>query len=239
MADIVMVNTLEEASVVTHSGKFTAGNVFTAILISQFVPEVRIFRTDNLPKKANHPRFLCYDLPGTKLEKGKLARENGIKYGCFGLMWKTTGPLLVSLLLEALDKHEDKEFDVEVICNTFDKTFIQSIDALDNGQRDLLDKDDPVFEIEKRVDVFNLSEKHYENMAKMTGWNPEWDHNTILDECFSQACELLEPLFKKVLLLCINLVKEEKKAFNEAFLEMLEKDPEGTLEMIKNSLKKE
>ena len=38
----------------------------------------------------------------------------------------------------------------------FDAVFVEAIDAIDNGQIDLLDKNNPVLKVNEQLEVFNL-----------------------------------------------------------------------------------
>ena len=236
MDNLCLVNSIEECNVVTHAGKFTAGNVFTVILLSEILPEVRLFRTNELPKEALNTSIIAFDIPGAPYEKGKQVRKNGIKYSSLGLLWKRSRTVFLSKVFEDIDSPPIELF--EAISKSFDAVFVEAIDAIDNGQIDLLDKNNPVLKVNEQLEVFNLKKTFYKDLSTSEEWKPEWDYNTVLDECFLIAFNYFKPFFRALVVTCINATIEVENAMKAEFLEKLMEDPEGAVEMIKKAIEK-
>lgn len=103
----------------THTGVFHADDVFSAALLMILNPEIEIKRVMRAPDGVSDDTivfdigFGCYD----HHQRDGEVRANGIKYAAFGLLWRAFGSELVS----------------ESSVQTFDKTFVQSLDDADNG----------------------------------------------------------------------------------------------------------
>ncbi|WP_242881538.1 MYG1 family protein [Robinsoniella peoriensis] len=104
---------------ITHSGVFHADDVFSAALLGIINPGIKISRVFKVPDEIQKDTivfdigFGVYD----HHQKDGEIRDNGIKYAAFGLLWREFGHLLVS------GSNVQK----------FDETFVQTLDATDNG----------------------------------------------------------------------------------------------------------
>lgn len=118
---------MERKIVTTHSGGFHADDVFAVATLSLVLDEnIEIVRTRD-DKKIEESDYVV-DVGGTynpsqnrfdhHQEGGAGERENGIPYAAFGLVWKEYGEQLTG----------SKEVQEHI-----DTTFIQPIDATDNG----------------------------------------------------------------------------------------------------------
>ena len=100
----------------THGGRFHADDVFSSALLQILNPDVSITRAFRVPDDFEG---LVFDIGGGAFDHHtapRAARENGVPYAAFGLLWRTFGPSLVGES-EALK---------------FDERFVQPLDLDDN-----------------------------------------------------------------------------------------------------------
>lgn len=103
----------------THSGIFHADDVFSSALLEILNPEIQISRVFKTPETIQEDTIVFdigFGIFDHHQKDGEI-RDNGIKYAAFGLLWRAFGHLLVS------EKNVQK----------FDETFVQHLDATDNG----------------------------------------------------------------------------------------------------------
>ena len=170
---IVITKNTEEATFITHSGKFHADEIFGTILLEKIYKDINLARvpeTNNI----NIQSKIVYDIGGGKFDHhqsgGNGQRANGIKYAAFGLLWKEYGKkLLASMYADNIDD----------CYNMFDKNFVQFIDAVDNGQLELNKIDIKV------VTVSDIIE----------GMNPNWDEEIDSDIKFEDALNIARQIF--------------------------------------------
>ena len=96
--------------IATHNGKFHADDVFGVTLLLQLYPDAHVIRTRATERLAKADIVL--DVGG--------ARDNGIYYSAFGLLWQHYGRRFCS---------GDRS-----VWHRIDQTLVQVIDAIDNGQ---------------------------------------------------------------------------------------------------------
>ena len=108
----------------THAGKFHADDVFSTALLMHLNPDFKVVRVNKLPE---NPDGIVYDIGGGKFDHHQTdspARDNGIPYGAFGLLWKEYGAYIM----------ENEESALQ-----FDQKFVSAIDYADNtGEYDSL-----------------------------------------------------------------------------------------------------
>ncbi len=100
----------------THAGRFHADDVFSAALLRILKPDITIIRRNKVPEGYDG---LVFDLCGGEYDhhnENLLARDNGVPYASFGLLWKEYGAELVS----------------KSAAEAFDESFIQPLDIQDN-----------------------------------------------------------------------------------------------------------
>lgn len=100
----------------THGGRFHADDVFSSALLEILNPQVSITRAFRVPEDFDG---LVFDIGGGPFDHHtapRAARENGVPYAAFGLLWRTFGPSLVG----------------EAAAAKFDEDFIQPLDLDDN-----------------------------------------------------------------------------------------------------------
>ena len=167
--------TAQEANCMTHSGIFHADEVMATVLLSKILPEVKVYRTFKVPENIAED-VIVYDIGGGIYDHHQRsfneARENGIKFSSFGLLWRKFGMQLLS----------DNQ-NAEMVFELFDKSFVMGIDAVDNGQIERTDGG---------VQVMSIS-------GAISAFNPNWDEKTDADECFLKAVAFAEIIFDNAL----------------------------------------
>lgn len=113
--------------IATHNGKFHADDVFGVTLLKQLYPEAEVWRTRDEDRLARADIVLdvggVFDPEHRRFDHHQLssgARENGILYSAFGLLWQHYG-------LEFCGGNEE-------VRQRIDDRLVQAIDAVDNGQ---------------------------------------------------------------------------------------------------------
>lgn len=100
----------------THGGKFHADDVFSTALLRIVSPEIKVTRGFEVPQGFDG---IVYDIGGGEFDHHGpevKARESGVPYAAFGLLWRRFGPELVG----------QQEADY------FDEQFISPLDLDDN-----------------------------------------------------------------------------------------------------------
>ena len=171
---IISAQEIEQANAITHGGVFHADEVMSTVLLSLLFPEIKICRTFKVPDNISDG-VIVYDIGGGLYDHHQRgfnkAREDGIKYSSFGLLWQEFGMQFLY-----------GEPNVELVFNLFDKNFVEGIDAADNGQLSLDDN----------VSVMTVS-------SVISGFNPNWDESEDADTCFLQAVEIAQDIFLNAL----------------------------------------
>lgn len=113
--------------IATHNGKFHADDVFAVSLLKQLFPDAEVVRTRDEEQLAAADLVLdvggVYDPSRLRFDhhqKTSGARDNGVLYSAFGLLWKQYG-------LRFCDGDED-------VWAKLDSHLVQAVDANDNGQ---------------------------------------------------------------------------------------------------------
>jgi uncharacterized UPF0160 family protein len=122
-------NMQEIKTIGTHNGRFHSDDVFSVALLKALYPEAVVVRSRDLDVLAACDLVLdvaaVYDPEKLRFDHhqqgGAGARENGIPYSSFALIWKHFG-------LEYCQGNEQ-------VWNRLDKGFVSSFDAYDNGQK--------------------------------------------------------------------------------------------------------
>lgn len=170
---INVTKNFDEATFVTHSGKFHADEVFSTILLEKIYNNIKLIRIPEIEGYCLDNKIV-FDIGGGEYDHhqqgGNGSRANGIKYAAFGLLWQRFGRKLLNSL---------KVEDVEECFKILDKNFVQFIDAVDNGQ----------VQFEKiDIKVFSVSDV-------IEGLNPNWDEETDSDLKFIEALDIARKIF--------------------------------------------
>ena len=89
---VKVVNNINEANCVTHSGTMHADEVFATAFLDLYLEDVRVFRTNKIDGEVADK--LVYDIGRGKFDHHQLdaeKRENGITYSSVGLLWREFG----------------------------------------------------------------------------------------------------------------------------------------------------
>ena len=91
---VQIVNRIEDANCITHSGTMHADEVFATAFLDLYLKDVRVFRTTSVNPDLVDPSVLVYDIGRGKFDHHQidaLKRDNGITYCSLGLLWKEFG----------------------------------------------------------------------------------------------------------------------------------------------------
>ena len=106
---------------ITHGGVFQADEVFATALLKILYPNIKIMRVSEVPDSLkNNPAVIIYDIGLGKYDhhqNQKEARENGVIYSAFGLIWRDFGHFILpnensykfvdKMLVEYIDRHDN------------------------------------------------------------------------------------------------------------------------------------
>ena len=188
-----MVDKINDANCITHSGTMHADDVFSTAFLELYLGERKVFRTIKIDESKLSDDVIIYDIGRGKFDHHQpdaLKRENGIPYCSFGLLWKEYG------------KDFLKKYDIERIEKVFqgiDKDLVEGIDADDNGVF-------PKIEANYRV-------KTLPNIIKIM--NPSYDSGQIESEQFEKAVELAKEIIKEEVLYINGKVIAEEEVLTQ------------------------
>ncbi|CAA6828074.1 MAG: MYG1 protein [uncultured Thiotrichaceae bacterium] len=118
---------MTELTIATHNGNFHADDVFSIAALKSIFPSFKLIRTRDLALIAKADIVIDvggeYNADAGRFDHhqrgGAGARENGIPYSSFGLVWQKYG-------LEICEGNQD-------VANAVDKGLVSKIDAIDCG----------------------------------------------------------------------------------------------------------
>ena len=196
---VQIVNRIEDANCITHSGTMHADEVFATAFLDLYLKDVRVFRTTSVNPDLVDPSVLVYDIGRGKFDHHQidaLKRDNGITYCSLGLLWKEFGQDFLTKL------------DYDNVLDMFhgiDKDLVEGIDADDNGVFPKIEAPYKVKTIPNIIKIFNPSYDTDENeseqflkavkLAKMI-WEEEifYIHGKVLaDKRVNQWIEEADP----------------------------------------------
>ena len=187
-----LVNSIEEANCITHSGTIHADEVFATAFLDLYKKDVKVYRTSNIDSKQYKDK-LIYDVGKGKFdhhqENAKI-RENGIKYCSIGLLWKEFGK-------DYLTKNNYNKIDD--LFKEIDKDLIEQIDAIDNGE---FPKIEAKYKLKTLSDVIKL-------------FNPSFKSNQNEATQFIKAVNLAKIIFEEEVLSCIGKVTARELVLNK------------------------
>lgn len=162
---IKLVDKIEEANCITHSGTMHADEVFATAFLELYLKDIRLKRTATIDMKTIPNTTIVYDIGGEEFDHHQnqaKVRDNNIPYASFGLLWQKFG--LLYLKQENIE-HEDEVF------QEFDKNLIEGIDAIDNG---VFPKIESSYKVQTISDIIK-------------SFNPSFGSNEVEDEQFKKA----------------------------------------------------
>lgn len=193
----------KDITIVTHNGSFHTDDVFavaTLLLVFKNKPVIaRIIRTRDAALIESGDFVVdvgtIYDEQRERFDHHQIggagARENGVPYAAFGLVWKKYGGLLMSSP-EA----------VEMI----DETLVQYVDAMDNGTGELT----PII---AGVVPYSVREV-------ISSFNPTWEEGSVDDDLrFSEAVNCALQILEREIKTTESFVKGDmlvRKAYEAA-----------------------
>lgn len=173
-----VVDKIEEANCITHSGTFHADDVFSSAFLELYFGSVQVFRTNQVDLNKVSENAIIYDVGRGKFDHHQpdaLRRENSIPYCAFGLLWKEYGKDFLSKYgIELIDR----------VYEMIDKDFIEGIDADDNG---IFPKIDSLYKV-----------KTLPNIIK--AFNPSYDSYQSESEQFEKACKVARVILEEEIL---------------------------------------
>ena len=180
-----LVEDVNEANAITHSGNFHADEVFAAVILSKVFDRIRLCRTYKIPNDVADD-VIIFDIGGGELDhhykrgEKRAARSNGIPYSAAGLVWKKYGRQIVECF-----ENPDKVWEL------VDSNLIQGIDAVDNG----------AMQETSCQTVYDV----------IDGFNPMWFDAKESDAAFLKAMDVAEQIFDNVLSRAVDLAKIDRK----------------------------
>lgn len=167
---------IKQMRAATHDGVFHADDVFGAALLRMAYPAIEIERSRD--PKVLTAADIRFDVGGRSdpatgdydhhQREGAGKRANGIPYAAFGLLWNAIGYRLCA----------DAVLHAEV-----DRTFVQAIDAHDNGV---------ALTTEAIPGVFPVTISHV-----VSNFNPSWNEDQNYDTRFWDAVALAEQVLRR------------------------------------------
>ena len=195
-----LVNSIEEADYITHSGTMHADEIFATAFLDLYKKDIKVFRTSNINHE-DYPDKLIYDVGRGKFDhhqEDARVRTNGIKYCSLGLLWEEYGKEYLKEL--NLDNIDDLYLEIE-------KDFIEQIDAIDNGE---FPKIEARYKVKTLSDVFKI-------------FNPSYKSNENQSDQFIKAVNVAKMIFEEEILYCngkviaknivLNKIKETDKKY--------------------------
>jgi len=187
--------------IVTHNDRFHADDVFaTAVMQIMYGNDMRVVRTrdEDIINSADivYDVGSIYDADKNRFDHHQQsfaeARENGIPYAAFGLVWKKWGALICGS---------------EGAANIVDKKLVQVIDAGDNG-----------FETHKKKHEDYTS---YSVDWMIKGFGPSWkeDKDFDYDTAFFKAVDFAKPVLEREIKLAqdkMEAIPIVEKAYEDA-----------------------
>lgn len=168
-----MVNNIDEANCITHSGTMHADEVFATAFLDLYLENVKVYRTGRIDGYTGDA--IIYDIGRGKYDHHQIdaeKRDNGITYSSLGLLWREFGR-------DFLRKYNFSN--IEEVWNGIDKDLIEGIDADDNG----------VF---PKIEA-NYKTKTLPNVIKI--FNPSYDSGENETEQFLKAVKLAKMILEE------------------------------------------
>ena len=200
-----VVDRIEDANCITHSGTFHADDVFASAFLEMYLGDVSVFRTNKVDTTKIGENVLVYDVGRGKFDHHQidaLRRENNIPYCAFGLLWKEFG---VSFLKKRGVLLPERVFQM------MDKDLVEGIDADDNGVFPQI--------------TANFKVKMVPGIIKT--FNPSFNTNQTESEQFEKACCLAKMILEEEIYYI-----QGKALAEEQILDLLDDIPEGSKYLV-------
>lgn len=196
---IKIVEKIEDAKYITHSGTMHADEVFATAFLHLYKKDIKLFRTSEVNPE-DYPDAIIYDVGRGKFDhhqEGRRVRDNKIPYCSLGLLWEEFGKDFL--------KTQKVEY-VDEVWQDIDKDFIEGIDAIDNG---IFPKVEAEYKIRNICDVIKL-------------FNPSFGSKEDESTQFLKAVDVAEKIFEEEIVNIVGRVKS-RKILEEKIPEAIEK----------------
>ncbi len=197
--NIEITDNIKKANAITHSGCFHADELFCTVLLLFIWEKVILARVPVITEKLTSA--IVYDIGGGVFDHhqpgGNGARENGIRYSSFGLMWRAYG-------IRILEEHyKCSTKDAELLFTMIDEELVQSIDCIDNAQL-------PLFRFPTKIKSLSSS---------LSDFYPSWNEVTpeLENEKFLEAMQIAYYIFNNTVLR--NISKLQARDFVEVAIQ--------------------
>ena len=173
---IKITKNIEEANLVTHSGKFHADDVFSTAFMGKIVDNPVVCRVNSVPNIKEDVivydvGFGCFDHHQKEFD---LRHDSGVKYASFGLLFKEYGPKY----LDSIDPNFSK-----IVFSMVEHDLVEGIDAIDNGEFPVID-----------------ASYSYKSLDSIIGdFNAGWDDDTDNDIYFMKALDVADMILTSVI----------------------------------------
>ncbi|MBC7981589.1 MYG1 family protein [Candidatus Parcubacteria bacterium] len=193
-------------NLVTHSGQFHADDIFSTALLNLYFkhkePKTKLkYKRSRIAADiaaadivydvgyVYNPKKMRFD---HHQNEAGLARENGVKYAAFGLVFKHFGSELIGMISGEKNKKV-----IADIFETVEKKLVQHIDGMDNGQLTYTQNF-------KGVDIFTV-----DNYYRICKDIIDTSNTRLLDKKFFELVKLSESMVGNVILYAIHKEKEK------------------------------
>jgi len=170
---------IEEANLITHSGKFHADDVFSTAFLSEIVSNPVVCRINNVPDVISDD-VIVYDVGFGKFDHHQkefdLRHDSGVKYASFGLLFKEYG----LSYLEKIDSNYASS-----VFSMIEHDLVEGIDAIDNGEFPAIDASFNYKSIDGIIGDFNAV------------WNESIDNDIYFMEAVGVAKKILSCCIKR------------------------------------------
>ena len=189
---------MTDITIVTHNGNFHADDVFSVAALKSIFPTSKLIRTRD--KDIINQADIVLDVGGEyNPDNGRFdhhqrggagARENGIPFSSFGLIWQKYG-------LQICQGNQE-------VANSLDADLVSTIDAIDCGYVQGTTKDlNQGISLSQTISMFN----------------PTWQEDSHFDTCFEEAVNFASRVLKRFIATAtggINAKAIVEQAINDA-----------------------
>ena len=189
---------MTDITIVTHNGNFHADDVFSVAALKSIFPTSKLIRTRD--KDIINQADIVLDVGGEyNPDNGRFdhhqrggagARDNGIPFSSFGLIWQKYGVQICQ--------------DNQEVANSLDADLVSTIDAIDCGYVQGTTKDlNQGISLSQTISMFN----------------PTWQEDSHFDTCFEEAVNFASRVLKRFIATAtggINAKAIVEQAINDA-----------------------